>query len=221
MEIILDHVYKKIGKNIVVDDVSFNVHSGSVVGLKGINGSGKTMIMRLIAGLIYATSGTVSIDSKILGKDITFPSSMGIMLENPSFLNGYNGYDNLKMLASIQAKVGNEQIEEVMTLVGLKESGKKKYSKFSLGMRQRLGIAAAIMEKPDILLLDEPTNSLDESGVEMVKDIICSEKARGAAVVLSCHDSKLLDSLSDEIIYLSYGKIKDIYTPIHMLEEII
>jgi ABC-2 type transport system ATP-binding protein len=135
------------------------------------------------------------------------------MLENPAFLNGYNGFDNLRILADIKSVINEDCICEVMKLVGLEESGLKKYRKFSLGMKQRLGIAAAIMEKPQILLLDEPTNSLDEDGVEMVKNILKKEKERGATVVFSCHDTQLLEELSDEIIEIQTGRIKTIYDP--------
>ena len=134
------------------------------------------MIMRLISGLIYASSGTVSIDDKILGKDISFPESIGLLLENPSFINKYSGYDNLRLLSDIRSAINEERIQEVMKIVGLEKSGNKKYKKFSLGMKQRLGIAAAIMERPQIVLLDEPTNALDSDGVEMVKRIINEEK---------------------------------------------
>ena len=158
MDIVFENVTKKIGRNIVVDNASFTIKSNSITGLKGINGSGKTMIMRLISGLIYPTSGKVFIGNKKLGEDISFPDSIGIMLENPAFLNGYNGYDNLRILADIKSIINEDDICEVMKLVGLEESGLKKYRKFSLGMKQRLGIAAAIMEKPEILILDEPTN---------------------------------------------------------------
>jgi ABC-2 type transport system ATP-binding protein len=171
------------------------------------------MIMRLISGLIYPTSGKVYIGDKKLGEDISFPESIGIMLENPAFLNGYNGFDNLRILADIKSVINEDRICEVMKLVGLEESGLKKYKKFSLGMKQRLGIAAAIMEKPQILLLDEPTNSLDEDGIEMVKNILKKEKERGATVVFSCHDTQLLEELSDEIIEIQTGQIKTIYNP--------
>lgn len=213
MAIVFDHVSKKIKRNLVIDDVSFTIATNTITGFKGINGSGKTMMMRLIAGLIYATSGTVSIDGKIMGKDMTFPPSLGVMLENPAFLNGYSGYDNLRMLADIRGIIQESRIQEVMEIVELQENGKKKYRNFSLGMKQRLGIAAAIMEKPDILLLDEPTNSLDEDGVAMVKRIVYGEKERGATVVISCHDAQILESLSDEIICIQSGKIGKIYQP--------
>lgn len=213
MNIIFDHVTKRIGKNTVIDDVSLEIKPGQITGLKGINGSGKTMLMRLVAGLIYPTSGTVAINENILGKDISFPQSIGIMLENPSFLDGYSGYENLCLLADINSKIDSCRIKDVLEIVGLQDNMHKKYRKYSLGMKQRLGIAAAIMESPDIVLLDEPTNSLDESGIEMVKQIISKEKSRGATVVVSCHDGEVLDSVADEIINVSNGKIIGKYIP--------
>lgn len=211
MAIVFENATKRLGHNTVVDNVSFTIKSGEITGLKGINGSGKTMIMRLIAGLIYPSSGQVTVDGKIIGKDISFPPSMGLMLENPAFLNSYNGYDNLKMLASIKNIIDDKRISEIMETVGLAGSGRKKYKKFSLGMKQRLGIASAIMEAPDIILLDEPTNSLDAQGVEMVKSIVSAEKARGATVIISCHDAEILDQLSHEIFTVEAGKITGSY----------
>ena len=212
MSIEFKNVSKKLGNNIVINDVNIEIKKGIVTGLKGINGSGKTMMMRLIAGLIYATKGEVVIDGKVLGKDISFPPSIGLMLENPAFLPGYNGFDNLKMLASIKGEIKDEKIDEVLETVGLAAIDKK-YRKYSLGMKQRLGIAAAIMEEPDIILLDEPTNSLDASGVEMVQKIVAREKERGATVILSCHDSALLESMCDEIFNIEVGVITDHYVP--------
>ena len=212
MSIEFKNVSKKLGNNIVINNVNIEIKKGIVTGLKGINGSGKTMMMRLIAGLIYATKGEVIIDGKVLGKDISFPPSIGLMLENPAFLPSYNGFDNLKMLASIKGEIKDEKIDEVLETVGLAAIDKK-YRKYSLGMKQRLGIAAAIMEEPDIILLDEPTNSLDVSGVQMVQEIVKREKERGATVILSCHDSALLESMSDEIINIEVGEITNHYVP--------
>lgn len=209
MAIVFEHVTKKIGYNQVLKNINIVIKSGHITGLKGSNGSGKTMMMRLIAGLIYPTEGKVLIDDRVLGKDIDFPESIGLMLENPSFLNNYSGYDNLRILADIRSKISEKRIQEVMDKVGLRENGLKKYRKFSLGMKQRLGIAAAIMENPDIILLDEPTNSLDEAGITLVKRIITEEKQRGATVIISSHDNAILDELSDEIIILETGKIKE------------
>lgn len=213
MSIIFNHVHKRIGKNNVIQDINCEIKSGTITGLKGINGSGKTMMMRLIAGLIYPTSGEVSIDDKVLGRDISFPDSLGLMLENPAFLNTYTGYDNLKILAGIKNTISSESIYSVLERVGLNENGKKKYKKYSLGMKQRLGLAAAIMESPNILLLDEPTNALDSDGVEMVKKIVREEKDRGATIIISCHDSDILDSLADEVFVLEAGTITNFYTP--------
>ena len=212
MSIEFKNVSKKLGNNIVINNVNIEIKKGIVTGLKGINGSGKTMMMRLIAGLIYATKGEVVIDGKVLGKDISFPPSIGLMLENPAFLPGYNGFDNLKMLASIKGEIKDEKIDEVLETVGLAAIDKK-YRKYSLGMKQRLGIAAAIMEEPDIILLDEPTNSLDASGQEMVREIVAREKERGATVILSCHDSALLESMCDEIFNIEVGEITNHYVP--------
>ena len=213
MAIIFKDVTKRIGKSVVIDNVNIEIPSNKITGFKGINGSGKTMLMRLIAGLIYPTAGTVSIDGKVLGRDITFPPSIGVMLENPAFLNGYTGYENLCLLADIKSEINADRIKEVLNIVGLTENMNKKYRKYSLGMKQRLGIAAAIMEKPDIVLLDEPTNSLDENGVEMVKRIVRAEKERGATVIISCHDGEILDDLADEVICIKSGKITDRYVP--------
>ena len=212
MSIKFKNVSKKLGNNVVINNVNIEIKKGIVTGLKGINGSGKTMMMRLIAGLIYATKGEVIIDGKVMGKDISFPPSIGLMLENPAFLPGYNGFQNLKMLASIKGEIKDEKIDEVLETVGLAAIDKK-YRKYSLGMKQRLGIAAAIMEEPDIILLDEPTNSLDASGVEMVQKIVAREKERGATVILSCHDSALLESMCDEIYNIEVGEITAHYEP--------
>lgn len=202
----LTNVSKKIRGVTVIDDISMTLSSGRVVGFRGINGSGKTMLMRLIAGLILPTKGQVTINDKQLGKEITFPESIGILIENPAFLASYSGFQNLKMLASIRDQIDDEQINQVIKVVGLSEdSGRKKYKQYSLGMKQRLGIAGAIMERPDIVILDEPTNSLDTSGVELVKEIVRREKERGALVILASHDADILDQLADEIHYLEEG----------------
>ena len=207
MSIVFDHVTKVIGHNTVLDDISCPIQTGGITGLKGINGSGKTMMMRLIAGLIYPTGGQVIVDGKVIGKELSFPPSLGVMLENPAFLDAYSGYDNLKLLAGINRAISADEIDRALGRVGLTENKGKKFRKYSLGMKQRLGIAAAIMEHPAILLLDEPTNSLDESGVELVRQIVREERDRGATVVLSCHDAAVLEDLADEIISIEHGRI--------------
>ncbi|MCD7775642.1 MAG: ATP-binding cassette domain-containing protein [Clostridiales bacterium] len=205
----IDNVSKIIRRKKVLDSVSLEINSGKVIGFKGINGSGKTMLMRIVSGLIRPTEGKVFINEKQLHKDISFPESIGVFIENPAFLDAYSGFENLKILASIKKTAGEDRITEVLEQVGLGDAGKKKYRKYSLGMKQRLGIAAAVLEQPDIVILDEPTNSLDDSGVEMVKQIVLEQRDRGALVIISCHDAEILEELSDEIYTITEGRITD------------
>lgn len=202
---------KKLNKKIkgieVLKDISLNFEGGKTYGFKGQNGSGKTMLMRAICGLIIPTSGTITINGEMLGKQISFPRSVGVLIENPSFIPGYTGMKNLQVLASIQKRIGNEEIRQTIEEVGLDPDDKRTYRKYSLGMKQRLGIAAAVMENPDIVILDEPINALDESGALKVRDILQKQKKRGAIVILACHDSEELRLLSDEIIYVAEGKV--------------
>lgn len=206
-EIKIENVTKSIKGHTVLDNITLTLKSPTVVGFKGINGSGKTMLMRLICGLISPTTGSVLIDEKLLGKEISFPQSLGLLLETPAFIDDYSAFDNLKLLASIKGIATHEKIMESIERVGLSSADKKKYKKFSLGMKQRLGIAAAIMETPDIIILDEPTNSLDDAGVELVKKIVSEEKERGALIIISCHDKSVLEFLSDEIFTITNGQI--------------
>lgn len=208
------NVTKTIKQNTVLKDINLSIESGKVIGFKGINGSGKTMLMRIISGLIRPTDGKVLIDGKELHKDISFPESIGIFLEAPSFLDAYSGIENLEIIASIKKIADRRRISHILEKVGLGDAGKKKYRKYSLGMKQRLAIAAAIMEEPDIVILDEPTNSLDDDGVEIVKSIVREQKQRGALVIISCHDEEILKELSDEIFFISNGQITE-----HMILE--
>ena len=207
MNIKISHVSKTIKNNPVIKDISMELQSGAVYGFKGINGSGKTMLMRLISGLIRPSQGEISMNGKILGKDISFPNSIGVFLENPAFLDAYSGFNNLKLLASIKSVASDDDIRNTLLRVGLDPDSNKKYKKYSLGMKQRLGIAAASMEKPEIVILDEPTNSLDEDGVDLVKHIVRNEKERGALVVVSCHDEEILKGMSDEVFLLEQGRL--------------
>ena len=207
MNIKISHVSKIIKNDPVIKDISMELQSGAVYGFKGINGSGKTMLMRLISGLIRPSQGEISMNGKILGKDISFPNSIGVFLENPAFLDAYSGFNNLKLLASIKSVASDDDIRNTLLRVGLDPDSNKKYKKYSLGMKQRLGIAAAIMEKPEIVILDEPTNSLDEDGVDLVKHIVRNEKERGALVIVSCHDEEILKGMSDEVFLLEQGRL--------------
>ena len=200
---------KTLKGHTILNNINLNLKSPNIIGFKGINGSGKTMLMRLICGLISPTSGSVKIDGKLLKKEISFPKSLGLLLENPAFIDDYSAFDNLKLLASIKGNLSDENILKTIERVGLSNAKKKKYKKYSLGMKQRLGIAAAIMEAPDIIILDEPTNSLDDEGVELVKKIVSEEKERGALIIISCHDKSVLEFLSDEIYTITDGQITD------------
>ena len=207
MEIVLDNVTKTLHGSAIINGVSLRLASGHVYGLQGYNGSGKTMLMRLIAGLLLPTSGTVQIDGRTLGKDLDFPPSIGVLLENPAFLPAYTGVENLQLIASLRGVADDAQIKAAVARVGLDPKDKRKYKKYSLGMKQRLGIACAVFEKPDIIILDEPTNALDTDGVELVSEIISQERARGALIVLASHEKEYLHGLSDEIYTVENGRI--------------
>lgn len=210
-EIEVKNLCKTINKNMVLDNINLHMVSGQVYGFQGINGSGKTMFMRALIGLIHPTSGKILINQKELGKDMDFPKSIGFLLENPTFLDMYSGPDNLRLLAgvdnNISANMINKEIDSLIEEVGLKSAGNKKYKKYSLGMKQRLGIAAAVLGNPDIVVLDEPTNALDDDGKDMVKRIVKMQKERGALVIISCHEMQTLEELSDEIVRLKEGRI--------------
>lgn len=213
MYIELKNVTKKIRGVTVLDNVSLRMESGNIYGFKGKNGSGKTMLMRAVAGLIRV-DGIVDINGKIMGKDMMFPDSIGILIENPAFINNYTGFENLKTLASIRERIDDERIDderirETLSEVGLEPYDKRTFRKYSLGMKQRLGIAAAIMENPDIIILDEPINALDDSGTEQVSKLLMKHKERGALIIIACHDAEELDYLSDDIIEIAEGRIKN------------
>ena len=200
---ILDHRF-------VINNINFEFKSGNIYGIVGQNGSGKTMLMRLIVGLIKPTTGVVYINRKKLGKDIDFPEKTGMLLENPAFLEQYTGKKNLEILAGLSGIINNEQIKLSLLRVGLIPDDKRKYRKYSLGMKQKLGIAAAVMEMPDLLILDEPFNALDQQSVLRVKQIICEERDRGALILLACHDRQVLEELADHILVLENGQIKGV-----------
>ncbi|SEF54942.1 ATP-binding cassette domain-containing protein [Lachnospira multipara] len=207
MVIEIKNASKEIKKNFVLKNINLNFKSGVIYGLKGKNGSGKTMLMRLVCGLIYATTGEVIVDGKTLGKDISFPDNTGILIENPSFIDEYTGLDNLKLLSKIRNEITEKEIVESIMRVGLDPKDKRNYKKYSLGMKQKLGIAAAIMEKPNLLILDEPINAVDDDGVKKIRNILDEEKRRGAICIIACHDREELDLLADEIIEIKEGEI--------------
>ena len=199
---------KYIRGALILDKVNVEFESGKIYGLQGPNGSGKTMLMRLVGGLIQPTSGEVYIDENKLGQSFDFPTSMGLLIENPAFLPNYTGLKNLELLAGIKGNVSLEQLRQTIRDVGLNPDDKRKYRKYSLGMKQRLGIAAAVMEKPDLILMDEPTNALDDAGVEQICLLLRRERDRGALILMACHDAAILEQMSDEIYTIYEGKVE-------------
>ena len=204
----LRNVSKKIKEDFVLNEINLSMERGKVYGLQGKNGCGKSMLMRVISGLILPTEGTVTIDGEELGRDISFPRSIGVFIEKPGFLDSYSGFQNLKMLAAIKGEISDEDIKRVLIKVGLQEDMNKKYRKYSLGMKQKLGIAAAIMERPDIVILDEPANALDEKSEAKMWELVKEERDRGALVIISCHTDEILQNVSDEIYKMDRGCIK-------------
>ena len=203
MKIEIKNVTKIIKKTKVIDSVSLKFEGGKIYGL-----SGKTMLMRLISGLIYPTTGEIIINDKILGRDCSFPKSIGLLIENPAFLTDYTAYENLKMLnGMVGKKLSKEEILDVIESVGLDPKDKRKYYKFSLGMKQRLGIAAAIMGKPEVILLDEPINAIDVDGVSEIRNLIRDLRDEDRVIVIACHDKEEMEYMADEIIYMKDGKI--------------
>lgn len=208
MKIEIRNVTKVIKKTRVIDNVDITFEGGKIYGLSGKNGCGKTMLMRLISGLIYPTEGEVVIDGKILGKDCSFPKSIGLLIENPAFLEEYTAYENLRMLNGVGGnRLDKEEMLRLIQSVGLDPHDSRKYYKFSLGMRQRLGIAAAIMGKPDVILLDEPINAIDEDGVSEIRDLVRSLSGEDRIIIIACHDKEEMEYMADEIIYMKDGKI--------------
>lgn len=208
MVIELNHLSKFFGPTAVLNDISMILVSGKVYGFQGINGSGKTMLMRAISGLIHPSGGELLIDGKALSGENNFPENMGLLIETPSFLNSHSAFQNLKMLAELREHpIADGEIISALNSMGLLEHKDKKVRKYSLGMRQRLGIACAIMEKPELLILDEPFNSLDEDGIARSVQVINEAKNRGALVIIACHDRELLGSVSDTIFKIVAGSI--------------
>ncbi len=200
--IVVEHIYKSFGRERVLEDISFHIPPGSIYGVVGNNGSGKTVLMKCICGFMRADSGRIFVNEKQIGKDVDFPENIGVIIETPGFLPQLSGYKNLKILASLKAKIGKNEIVTAMEQVGLLKAMNKHVSKYSLGMRQRLGIAQAIMENPDVLILDEPFNGLDKNKAEDMRTLFKRLKKEGKAILLASHNSKDISELCDEVMEL-------------------
>lgn len=208
-EIKIEDLSKSIKGALILDKVSITLTSGKIYGLRGKNGSGKTMLMRAMSGLLIPDSGSVIINGKTLHKDISFPESIGILIENPSFLPQYTGFKNLKLLAGLTGNISDDEIRTALERVGLDPEDKRIYRKYSLGMKQKLGIANAIMGEPDIIILDEPINALDEESVRKIKKVLLEIRDKDKLIIIACHDREELEFLSDIIYEIKDGSIVD------------
>lgn len=205
IEISINDASKTIKGTPVLKNITLQMEGGKCYGFKGKNGCGKTMLMRAICGLIHLSSGKITVNGKILHKDIDFPESIGVLIENPSFIDYLTGLENLKLLSDLKDKLSTEELESVLKMVGLDPKDKRVYRKYSLGMKQKLGIAAAVMGNPDIVILDEPINAIDQDGVLLVRKILNELKEKGSIIIIACHDHEELQQLADVIIPLENG----------------
>lgn len=193
----VENVCKSFGKQEVLKNISIKIPRGSIHGVVGNNGSGKTVLMKCICGFMHCDKGKVMVNGKQVGKDVDFPEDIGIIIETPGFISNLSGYKNLKILADLKGKIGKKEIRETLIKVGLNPDMKKHVSKYSLGMRQRLGLAQAIMENPSVLVLDEPFNGLDKYGVLEMRELLKSLKREGKSILLASHNAQDIEELCD------------------------
>ncbi len=208
MKVEIKDLCKQFKDRRVLDHINLQIGTGKIYGIVGINGSGKTMLFRCMAGLVRPTSGEILYDGKVLYQDISTPPNMGIIIENMGLYPEFTGFDNLKYLAGIRKRISDEEIRAAIERVGLDPKDKRKIKKYSLGMKQRILLAQAFMEKPDTLLLDEPTNSLDEEGVGLIRDILKEEMERGALIMIASHNKEDISYLCDEVFSISQGRLE-------------
>lgn len=206
----IEHVNKQFKDVKVLKDINASFEKGKIHGLIGRNGSGKTVLMKCICGFMHPTSGTITVAGKQVGKDVDIPQDIGAIIEAPGFLPGYSGFKNLKFLADIQRKADMAKITAVMERVGLDPESKKHVAKYSLGMRQRLGIAQAIMEDPEILILDEPMNGLDNHGVEDIRNLLLSLKEEGKTILIASHSAEDIAVLCDTVHEMDAGILTEV-----------
>ena len=203
-----DNVSLILNKRQILSHISLELHNGKIYGLVGNNGCGKTMLMKCICGFVHPTEGKIEADGKVIGKDVDYLSDAGIILETPGFIGYYSGLQNLKVLAGINHKIGQEQIRDAMRRVGLDSDLKLAVKKYSLGMRQRLGLAQAIMENPSVLILDEPMNGLDRKGVEEMRRLLLSLKALDKLIIIASHNAEDIEVLCDRVYEMDSGVIQ-------------
>ena len=208
MVIAVENVSKSFGDELVLDHVSRSFEKGKIHGIVGNNGSGKTVLMKCICGFLIPTEGSITVNGRRVGVDVDFPPDLGIIIETPGFLPALSGVKNLAILASLNRKNGREQIERTIRRVGLDPDMKKPVGKYSLGMRQRLGIAQAIMEDPSLLILDEPFNGLDKHAVMQMRKLLKELKAEGKTILLASHNQRDIDELCDTVCEMDAGVMR-------------
>lgn len=205
----IKNVSKRIKDQVILNDVSMNLTAGKIHAIVGKNGSGKTMLLRAISGLINIDEGFIQHNKLVLHRDVDVLPSLGLTLENAGLYPEYTGYKNLELLAGIKRKASKEDIVKAIERVGLDPYDRRTVRKYSLGMKQRITIAQAIMEKPDILLLDEPSNSLDDDGILLIREIIREEAKRGAIILIATHDKEEIEHLADLVFYIHAGSLRE------------
>ena len=206
--VIIKNVCKSFRENKILDNISVNFTNNRIHGLVGRNGSGKSMLLKCICGFTPITSGEIIVNGKKIGKDVDIPNDVGIIIESPGFLPKYSGYKNLKFLASINKHITKAEIKAAIERVGLDPDNRKWVGKYSLGMRQRLGIAQAIMENPPILLLDEPLNGIDKHGIKDIRNLLLQLRDEGKTIVLASHSAEDIDILCDAVYEMDEGKLE-------------
>ena len=204
----LIHVTKKFGQELVLKEVNLTLEQGRVYGIVGNNGSGKTVLMKCICGFLIPTTGLIQVFGSSIGQDVDFPESLGVIIETPGFLTNLTGRKNLEILAGMRRKIGPAEIQQVLEKVGLDPALKKPVANYSLGMRQRLGIAQAIMEDPKLLILDEPFNGLDKHGVGESRKLLLELKEEGKTILLASHNEEDIRILCDEVYEMDGGVLR-------------
>ena len=207
----IEHVTKRFGEDLVLKEVNLTLKVGQVYGVVGNNGSGKTVLMKCICGFLPVTTGTIRVFGKEIGRDVDFPESLGVIIETPGFLTQYTGAKNLEILADMKRMISKADIRLILKKVGLDPDMKKPVGKYSLGMRQRLGIAQAIMERPKLLILDEPFNGLDKRGAQDVCELFVELKEKGTTILLAAHNVMEMEWLCDTVCEMDAGQLEVVY----------
>lgn len=206
----IKHVTKKFKEDTALYDINVSMERGKVYGFAGNNGSGKTVLMKCICGFLPVTEGSIRVNGKVIGKEVDFPESLGVIIETPGFLTNLTGVRNLEILAGLRGIIARKDIENAIRKAGLDPALKKSVSKYSLGMRQRLGIAQAIMEDPEFLILDEPFNGLDKHGVADIRSLLLDLKKQGKTIILASHNSEDIRILCDKVYEMDGGRMREL-----------